>query len=158
MEWTFFQPISHVPSKKRKKKEEGKITSHVSGVAALIRYNVIGSISKNKILNSNCYYLRLKHPLFILNSEPWFLWYSRLFGGLDLKPITLPYESCYLTQATCRFLFNVFTVLYFGWQLKVQAKVLNTIHPQVFSSFVSVLINVTDVNDNPLRFLQPRYQ
>jgi len=45
-----------------------------------------------------------------------------------------------------------------NYTLKVQAKVLNTIHPQVFSSFVSVLINVTDVNDNPLRFLLPCYQ
>ena len=110
----FSSPSPTSPPKKEKKKEEGKITSHVSGVAALIRYNVIGSIPKNKILNSNCYYLRLKQPLFIFNSQPQFLWYSRLFGSLHIKPITQPYESCYLTQATCRFLFNVLTVLYFG--------------------------------------------
>lgn len=40
----------------------------------------------------------------------------------------------------------------------VQAKVLNTVLPQVFSNVVPVFINVTDVDDNALRFLLRSYR
>lgn len=65
------------------------------------------------------------------------------------------YESEMVTLPFADYFPIVYNVIL---QLKVQAKVLNTALPEVFSSIVTVVINVTDVDDNSPCFVQRSYR